>query len=139
MSLVIGVFQPADDRGGRADTFSELHLGRSRALSEVGYPARNRVVRFDPGQVGHSLRTPLIVAAMNDFDRVSRGGLLTHVFYSSHRLSARPCRLMLHHRVLSALEREFQGLANVALVRDTAAAAVSANGAQQFVGDSQVH
>ncbi len=76
MPLVIGVFQPANHGSGRADEFCELLLREARALAEFVNLARNRVVRLGLGQFGDSLRTPLVVAAMNGrLYCVSRGPL----------------------------------------------------------------
>src|SRR5579863_9300402 len=98
MSLVIGILQSANHRRGRTDELCELLLREACALAKLVDLARNRVVGLGLGQFGDSLWTPLVVATMNDFNRVGRGLWLTvfpHVFRSrsGHRLTTpRKCR-----------------------------------------------
>ena len=84
MPFVIPVFQPGNDRSSGACELGELLLSQARSLAELLDFARDRLVRLGLGQFGRPLRTPLIVAAMNDFDRVSRGLLLAGLFCLSH-------------------------------------------------------
>ncbi len=68
MAFVIRVFKPANHRCSCTGQLGQSLLSETRTLTEFADLARHRVVRLSFGQPGHSLRTPIVIAAVNDFD-----------------------------------------------------------------------
>ena len=81
MAFVIRVFKPANHRCSCTGQLGQSLLSETRTLTEFADLARHRVVRLSFGQPGHSLRTPIVIAAVNDFDRVSREVMLACFFH----------------------------------------------------------
>jgi len=59
----------------------ELFLSKPRALAKLVDLARDRIVGFRLGKVGHALWAPFVVAAMDDVDRFSCRNMLAVLFH----------------------------------------------------------